>query len=96
MRQTSKYIEPLIGPDTVNTMPPETLEAYRKEGMPSATLEHDLDDSHQVLTELEALGISIDDATQQLEDEGTEKFVKPFDSLMETLDEAKEETAEEA
>ena len=88
-----KYIEPLIGPDTVNTMPPETLETYRKEGTPSATLEQDLDESHQVLTELEALGISVDDATQQLENEGTEKFVKPFESLMETLDEAKEEAA---
>lgn len=88
-----KYIEPLIGPDTVNTMPPETLEAYREEGTPSPTLERDLDESHQVLTELEALGISIDEATQQLETEGTEKFVKPFESLMETLDEAKDEAA---
>jgi len=88
-----KYIEPLIGPDTVNTMPPETLEAYREEGTPSPTLEQDLDGSHHILTELEALGISIDDATQQLEDEGTEKFVKPFESLMKTLAKAKEEAA---
>jgi len=91
--EADKYIEPLIGPDTVNTMPPETLETYRDEGTPSPTLERDLDESHQVLTELEALGISIDDATQQLETEGTEKFVKPFESLMETLDEAKDEAA---
>lgn len=88
-----KYIEPLIGPDTVNTMPPETLESYLKEGTPSVTLERDVDESRQVLTELEALGISIDEATQQLENEGTEKFVKPFESLMETLDEAKDEAS---
>ena len=91
--EADKYIEPLIGPDTVNTMPPETLATYRQEGTPSLTLERDLDESHQVLTDLEALGISIDDATQQLETEGAEKFVKPFESLMETLNEAKDEAA---
>jgi transaldolase len=88
-----KYIKPLIGPDTVNTMPPETLQTYLEQGAPTATLEQDLDKAHRVLTELEALGISIDDATQQLEAEGTEKFVKPFESLMETLVKAKDEAA---
>ncbi len=88
-----KYIEPLIGPDTVTTMPPETLETYREEGAPTATLEQDSAKAHRVLTELGALGISIDDATQQLENEGTEKFVKPFESLMETLVKAKDEAA---
>lgn len=90
-----KYIEPLIGPNTVNTMPPKTLESYQQEGRPSATLEQELDKSHRVLTALEALGISIDDATQQLEDEGTQKFVEPFESLMATLAQARDKATEQ-
>lgn len=88
-----KYIEPLIGPDTVNTMPPETLEAYQKSGKPAPTLDRELERAHEVLTDLESLGISIDDATRQLETEGTEKFVKPYDSLLETLAQAQRQQA---
>lgn len=89
-----KYIEPLIGPDTVNTMPPETLETYLKEGKPSAMLEQNIQQAEDTLSELEALGISIDDATMQLETEGAEKFVKPYESLLETLSEARSDAVE--
>ena len=80
-----KYIEALIGQETVNTAPLKTLDAYRDHGEPKARLEQDVAEAHWVLRRLAELGISIDKVTQQLEDEGVEKFNKPFDKLMETL-----------
>lgn len=80
-----KYIEALIGPDTVNTIPVETLNAYRDHGVPKARLEHDVGKAAGILEGLSKLGIRIDSITQQLEDEGVEKFNKPFDKLLETL-----------
>lgn len=88
---TDKYIEPLIGPNTINTMAQKTMNLYRKVGTPDATIENDLDHTRDVLSKLESLGISIDEATQTLEDEGVEKFVTPFDSLMETIGKARDE-----
>jgi transaldolase len=80
-----KYVESLIGPDTVNTAPPETIAAYRDHGKPKARLEQDVRGAGRVLERLAELGISIDKVTGQLEDEGVDKFIKPFDNLMETL-----------
>ncbi len=80
-----KYVEALIGPDTVNTAPLETLDAYRDHGEPNARLEEGTKEAHWVLDRLPELGISIDNVTRQLEGEGVEKFNKPFDKLMETL-----------
>jgi transaldolase len=80
-----KYVEPLIGPETVNTLPLETLAAYRDHGNPGARLTEDVDQYASYLRRLPELGIYLDQATRQLEDEGVEKFIKPFDSLMETL-----------
>jgi transaldolase len=80
-----KYIEPLIGPDTVNTVPLETIDAYRDHGDPKSSLEQDVKEATWIMARLPELGISIDKVTQQLEDEGVEKFNKPFDKLMETL-----------
>ncbi len=80
-----KYMEALIGPDTVNTAPIETIDAYRDHGDPQARLEQDVVEARWVLERLPELGIDIDSVTQQLEDEGVNKFNKPFDKLMETL-----------
>lgn len=80
-----KYVEALIGPDTVNTAPLETIDAYRDHGKPEARLERDVKEASSVLERLPELGISIDKVTQQLEDEGVRKFEEPFDKLMETL-----------
>jgi len=80
-----KYVEALIGPHTVNTAPMETLDAYRDHGEPKARLEQDVEEARSVLERLPELGISIDDVTRQLEDEGVKKFNEPFDKLMETL-----------
>ena len=80
-----KYVEALIGADTVNTAPLETLDAYRDHGEPKTRLEQDVKEARWVLEQLPELGIRIDIVTQQLEDEGVEKFNEPFDKLMEAL-----------
>ena len=80
-----KYIDSLIGPNTVNTVPLETIDAYRDHGDPKSRLEQDPKGADWIMAQLPALGISIDKVTQQLEDEGVEKFNKPFDKLMEIL-----------
>jgi transaldolase len=80
-----KYVEALIGPDTVDTAPLETLDAYRDHGEPEARLEQGVEEARRILERLPELGIDIDKVTRQLEDEGVEKFNKPFDKLMEAL-----------
>ena len=80
-----KYMEALIGPDTVNTAPLATLDAYRDHGDPKARLELDVEEARLVLERLPELGISLDHVTHQLEDDGVEKFNKPFDTLLQTL-----------
>jgi transaldolase len=84
-----KYIEAIIGTDTVNTIPVDTLNAYRDHGDPKARLEQDVVQANRILEQLSDLGISIDKVTQQLEDEGVEKFNKPFDKIMEILEQKK-------
>jgi transaldolase len=80
-----KYIEALIGPDTVNTAPMETIDAYRDHGEPQARLEQNVGEAARLLEQLPTLGINLDQITQRLEDEGVEKFNKPFDALMTAL-----------
>jgi transaldolase len=81
-----KYVEALVGPDTINTLPTETLEAYRDHGQPALRLEADLKQARSVFVQLPEIGINIDEVTKQLEDEGIEKFCKPYDALLETLE----------
>jgi len=83
-------VENLIGSNTVNTIPPKTLEAFLDHGTVALTLESNLDEARAQLNELAELGIHIDEVTQQLLDEGVEKFVKPYDELIKTLTEKKE------
>ncbi|MBE7444402.1 MAG: hypothetical protein HS132_03855 [Planctomycetia bacterium] len=83
-----KYIESLIGRDTVNTAPIETLDDYRDHGEPKDRIEHETVNARRMLDRLPELDISIDKVTQQLENEGVEKFSKSFDKLMETLEKA--------
>jgi transaldolase len=79
------YVEPLIGPDTINTMPVSTLDAYRDHGRPADRIRDGLDEARAQLAALQELGISLDEGTAQLEVEGVRKFVGPFDSLLDTL-----------
>jgi transaldolase len=82
-----KYVEPLIGPQTVNTMPTETLEAYRDHGEPACRLEENAAEADHLLARLSEVGISLDDVAEQLEAEGIEKFIKPYDSMINKLNE---------
>ena len=80
-----KYIESLIGADTINTVPLETINAYRDHGDSKSRLEQEVKEADDIMARLPELGISIDKVTQQLEDEGIKKFNESFDKLMEAL-----------
>ncbi len=79
------YVEPLIGAHTITTLPRETLDAYRQHGDPKPRLADELEQAARTLRALADLGIDLDALTQQLEDEGVDKFVKPFDALLDTV-----------
>jgi len=80
------YIEELIGPETVNTVPPETLAAFRDHGVPRASLEADLPRATQVLEELEQAGVSLAKVTDDLLADGLKKFVEPFTKLLKAVE----------
>ena len=76
------YVETLIGPHTVNTLPPQTLQAFNDHGKAEPTLERDLEAADAALRELAALGADLAQVTEQLEREGVDSFAKSYDSLM--------------
>jgi transaldolase len=80
-----KYVEPLIGSETINTMPPETMDAYLEHGQPSSQLEKGALEAYRILEGLREAGIDLDAMTQQLEDEGVAKFNKAFQQLTAAL-----------
>jgi transaldolase len=79
------YVDELIGPDTVTTIPPETIEAFRDHGTVAYTLEKDLDEAQMVFDNLAELHIDIDAITEQIQVDGVAAFAKSFDSLLETI-----------
>ena len=81
----TKYVEALIGPDTINTVPVETLNAYRDHGHPERTLDQEIHKAYHLLNKLASVGIDLDAITQQLEDDGVEKFVSAFERLMSSI-----------
>src|SRR5215216_1957100 len=85
------YVEALMGPETVDTMPPATLEAFRDHGRARVTIEDNLDEERAVLARLEEVGISLDQITQQVLDEGVAKFVEPFEKLLSATDSRRKE-----
>jgi transaldolase len=85
----TKYVEALIGPDTVDTVPLETIEAFRDHGIAANTLEEGLDKATETLERIKKAGIDIDQITQQLEDEGIDKFNKPFEKLLQSIEDQK-------
>jgi transaldolase / glucose-6-phosphate isomerase len=80
------YVEELIGPDTVNTMPPQTLEAFRDHGTPKASLEANLDAAKLTMDTLEAVGISMKKVTDDLVTQAVKLFAEPFDKLLNAVD----------
>jgi transaldolase len=85
------YVEELLGPDTVNTMPEETIKAYQDHGEPQLRLDRGLEQAERVFADLERAGVDYDDLTQTLEREGVAKFADSFDELMQAL-KAKQES----
>jgi len=80
------YVDELIGPDTVNTIPPATFDAFRDHGKPRASLEADLDVAQDVMETLEAVGISMKQVTGELVTQAVRLFAEPFDKLLNSVD----------
>lgn len=89
-----KYVEALIGPETINTLPTDTLDAYRDHGQPEARIEQGLTHAEQVFLYLPEFGIDIDDVTQELENQGIDKFIEPFDRLLQSLEKQRSQLTE--
>jgi transaldolase/glucose-6-phosphate isomerase len=79
------YVEELIGPNTVNTMPPATMDAFRDHGRPRASLEEDLEEARDTMEILAQVGIAMHEVTEKLLDEGVRLFAEPFEKLLDTL-----------
>ena len=82
----TKYVEALIGPDTINTLPLETLAAYRDHGQPHARLTEAVEQAQATLRQLGEVGVDFPGATAQLETEGVAKFSTSYDSLLTALE----------
>src|SRR5829696_1066641 len=81
------YVDELIGPDTVNTMPDATIEATRDHGTAERAVDRDAEAAEQLISELREIGVDFDDiVSRQLVDEGVESFSKSYESLLETLE----------
>ena len=91
-----RYVEPLIGPYTVNTMPEDTIAAFADHGVVKEnTVEADLEEVRWVLQALDTVGVNFDCATWQLENEGVQKFIEPYDALLNTLNEKRQQLLNE-
>ncbi|HYX51230.1 MAG TPA: transaldolase family protein, partial [Ktedonobacteraceae bacterium] len=85
------YAEELIGPDTVDTMPLETIENFRDHGKVRLSVEDDIQKAKDELAELEKVGIHYDRVTQQLQDEGVQKFADSFHELFKGIESKKQD-----
>jgi transaldolase/glucose-6-phosphate isomerase len=89
------YVEELIGPETVNTMPLATLDAFRDHGKPRASLTENVSEADATMESLGRLGISVDDVTDRLLDEGIALFAGAFDGLLAALEQSRRSTSKE-
>ncbi|MBI4763797.1 MAG: bifunctional transaldolase/phosoglucose isomerase [Deltaproteobacteria bacterium] len=80
-----RYVEELIGPDTVNTIPPATLEAFRDHGQPRLSLSEDITGVRSIMETLTQVGISLDEVTDKLLEEGIGLFVDPYEKLLQAI-----------
>ncbi len=85
------YVEELIGPSTVNTMPDETIEAFQDHGVVAETLTKDVSQAQALFTELKEAGLDYDDLVNKLEEEGVSKFVASFDELIAGIDKKRQQ-----
>ncbi|NBB86623.1 MAG: bifunctional transaldolase/phosoglucose isomerase [Bacteroidetes bacterium] len=92
-----RYVEELIGPETVNTIPPQTLDAFRDHGtVRGSTITEDLDEARALMDTLEEMNIDLDEITEDLQEVGVQKFATPFDDMLQTLEDKREALQEEA
>jgi transaldolase len=91
-----KYVEGLIGPKTVDTVPVETMDIFKERGKSADTLEQGVEKAQQVLADLPKVGIDLDASTQQLEDEGVQKFIEPFGKLIDSVEKKRKQAVEGA
>jgi transaldolase len=87
------YVEELIGPETISTMPAETIDAFQDHGRVALRLETDLEEAHSLFTELYAAGVDYDDVVATLEREGIDKFVASFTELLQGIAERRQQLA---
>jgi len=83
------YVEELIGPDTVNTMPMATIDAFRDHGVPRASLQEDVAAAESLMRELGAAGIAFEQVTGELLEEGVRLFAQAFDSVLAAVEQAR-------
>lgn len=79
------YVDELVAPDTVNTLPPDTLDAFRDHGDPKVRIFDGREEAHRMMDALDDLGIDFAAVTRELEEEGVAKFAKSYDALLETI-----------
>lgn len=82
----TRYVDELIGPETINTMPPKTLAAFRDHGMAALTLEKNVESSKKAMDQLGDLGISMDEVTTELEIDGVKAFADSYTDLLESIE----------
>lgn len=87
------YVEELIGPDTVNTLPPKTMEAFKDHGVAESRLTNGLAQAHKDISALAELGVSLGDITDHLEADGIKSFTEAFDRLLNVLGEKRKAVA---
>jgi transaldolase len=85
------YVEALIGPETVNTVPIATLEAFRDHGRVRVSIEEDMEEAAAVLDGLQRVGINLDEVTRQILDEGVSLFARSFEKLLRTIQSQRDE-----
>ena len=87
-----KYVEALIGKNTVDTLPMDTLVAFRDHGHAASTLEQDLDKAKTTLAQIKTAGIDLDKISRQLEEEGIAKFTQPYNQMLEAIEKQKQKS----
>jgi transaldolase len=85
------YVEELMGPDTVNTVPLETLDAFRDHGRARLTLQEGIGEAEKLLADLEMVGMKLDAITEQLQEDGVKAFADSYDQLMAALEEKRKQ-----
>lgn len=85
------YVESLIGPNTVNTLPPKTLKAFRDHGQAKRTVDQNVDEARQQLDAIRDAGIDMDEVTHELEREGVQKFADSYNSLLDSIEQQREQ-----